>query len=73
MDSGFVVELIGYLGSAMIVISLTRTSLLKLRLFGLVGAAFFVAYSLIIKAYPIAVVNVVIVEALFALFRTRAR
>jgi hypothetical protein len=61
MDSGFVVELIGYLGSAMIVISLTRTSLLKLRLFGLVGAAFFVAYSLIIKAYPIAVVNVVIV------------
>ena len=61
MDSDLVVELIGYLGSAMIVISLTRTSLLKLRLFGLVGATFFLIYSLIIKAYPIAVVNVLIV------------
>jgi len=61
MDSDLVVELIGYLGSAMIVISLTRTSLLKLRLFGLGGAIFFVVYSLIIKAYPIAVVNVLIV------------
>ena len=61
MNSDFVVELVGYLGSAFVVVSLTRTSILKLRLFGLVGATVFVVYSLIIKAYPIAVVNVVIV------------
>ena len=61
MDADFLVELVGYLGSAMVVLSLTRTSILKLRLFGLVGASIFVVYSLIIEAYPIAVVNVVIV------------
>ena len=61
MDSDFIVELIGYVGSAMVVLSLTRTSILKLRLFGLVGATIFVVYSLFIQAYPIAVVNVVIV------------
>lgn len=61
MNSDFIVELIGYVGSAFVVVSLTRTSILKLRLFGLAGAAFFVVYSVIIEAYPIAVVNIVIV------------
>jgi len=61
VNSDFIVELIGYVGSAFVVVSLTRTSILKLRLFGLAGAAFFVVYSVIIEAYPIAVVNIVIV------------
>ncbi|MDH5372660.1 MAG: hypothetical protein OEX97_06920 [Acidimicrobiia bacterium] len=61
MNSDFVIELVGYLGSALVVLSLTRTSILKLRFFGLAGALIFVAYSLMIKAYPIAVVNVLIV------------
>ena len=61
MDSDFIIQLVGYLGSAFVVISLTRTSILKLRVFGLVGASIFLIYSLIIEAYPIAVVNVVIV------------
>lgn len=60
MDSGFIIEAVGYLGSALLIVSMTRTSILKLRLFGLVGSVFFLAYSLLIKAYPIAVVNVVI-------------
>jgi len=54
-------ELVGYLGSLLIVISLTRTSLLHLRLVGLAGSGAFLVYSLLIKAYPIAVVNVVII------------
>ena len=61
MDSDLIIELVGYLGSAFVVISLTRTSILKLRVFGLVGAAIFLIYSLIIAAYPIALVNAVIV------------
>ncbi len=61
MNSELIVELIGYIGSAFVIVSLTRTSILKLRLFGLTGATFFVAYSVIIEAYPIAVVNVIIV------------
>lgn len=54
-------ELVGYLGSLLIIISLTRTSILHLRLVGLAGSASFLIYSLLIQAYPIAVVNVVII------------
>ena len=44
----------------MLIVSMTRTSILKLRVFGLVGSLVFLTYSLLIEAYPIAVVNVVI-------------
>lgn len=54
-------ELVGYLGSLLIIISLTRTSLLHLRLIGLAGSTTFLIYSLLIQAYPIAIVNVVII------------
>lgn len=61
MSAASAYEVIGYVGSALIVISLTRTSLLKFRLFGLAGSMTFLVYSLLIGAYPIAVVNVVII------------
>ena len=54
-------ELVGYLGSLLLVISLTRTSLLHLRLVGTAGSAAFVVYSLLISAYPVALVNLVII------------
>lgn len=60
MDADFIIEAIGYLGSALLIVSMTRTSILKLRVFGLVGSLIFLTYSLLIGAYPIAVVNVVI-------------
>lgn len=55
------VELVGYLGSLLIVISLTRTSILHLRLIGLAGSTAFLVYSILIEAYPIAVVNVIVI------------
>jgi hypothetical protein len=61
MSASTIYELIGYVGSALIVVSLTRTSLLKFRLWGLVGSMTFLVYSLLIEAYPIAIVNVVII------------
>ncbi len=54
-------ELVGYLGSLFIIISLTRTSILHLRLIGMAGSATFLIYALLIEAYPIALVNVVII------------
>jgi hypothetical protein len=67
-------ELIGYAGSALIVVSLTRTSILKLRLFGLAGAATFVIYGFLIGAYPVALVNgAIVVVHLFFLRRLLAR
>ncbi len=61
MSTSAIYELVGYAGSTLIVISLTRKSILKLRVFGLAGAVVFLVYSTLIQAYPIAIVNVVII------------
>ena len=52
-------ELIGYLGSAFIIVSLIQKSIVKLRLLGLAGSLTFLVYSIAIAAYPIAVVNAI--------------
>lgn len=54
------VELVGYLGSLLIVLSMTRTSILQLRVIGLAGSITFFAYSLLIGAVPVTIVNSVL-------------
>ena len=61
MSTSVLYQTIGYIGSALIVLSLTMKSLLKLRLIGLAGAVVFTAYGLLIEAYPVAGVSAVIV------------
>ena len=51
------VELIGYLGSVLVAISLMMRSLLRLRLINLVGALFFTIYGILLGAYPVAFLN----------------
>lgn len=51
------VELIGYLGSLLVAISLSMKSVWKLRWINLVGSAFFSFYGYLIGAMPIFVVN----------------
>ncbi len=53
-----ILELIGYLGSALIVISLTRSSVVRLRLWNLAGAAVFCVYAVLIQAWPVVALNV---------------
>ncbi|MEM7287232.1 MAG: hypothetical protein AAF480_12835 [Actinomycetota bacterium] len=60
MDANLVIEAVGYLGSGLIVLSITQRSILRLRLLGLAGSLTFLAYALSIGAYPIAVVNVIV-------------
>ena len=55
------VELIGYLGSILVAISLMMRSLLRLRLINLIGALFFTIYGLLLGAYPVAFLNGLIV------------
>jgi len=55
------VELIGYLGSILVAISLMMKSLLRLRVINLVGALFFTGYGILLGAYPVAVLNGLIV------------
>lgn len=55
------VELIGYLGSILVAISLMMKSLLRLRIINLIGALFFTIYGVLLGAYPVAFLNGLIV------------
>ena len=61
MPTSLIYEIIGYLGSLLVAISLTMRSILKLRIVNLIGAAFFTVYGLLIQAYPVAAMNFFIV------------
>lgn len=54
-------EFIGYFGSVLIAISLTMKSLLRLRLINLAGALVFTVYGILIRAYPVAALDGIIV------------
>ncbi|MDM8528708.1 hypothetical protein QUF58_10950 [Anaerolineales bacterium HSG24] len=61
MDFLSVYEIIGYIASILVAVSLTMSSILKLRVINLIGAACFTVYGLLIAAYPVAAVNFIIV------------
>lgn len=54
-----VFEIVGYVASGFIVLSLIQKSILRLRLIGLAGSMSFIAYGLLIDALPIVAVNVI--------------
>lgn len=60
MEAAFVYELIGYLGSALVIVSIMQTSIFKLRGIGLIGSAVFLTYGLLIGAFPIVLVNLTV-------------
>ena len=55
------IELIGYLGSALVVASMLMSSVVKLRVINTVGSGIFAAYALIIHSYPTALMNICLV------------
>lgn len=55
------IEIIGYVGSILVAISLMMKSLLRLRIINLFGALFFTVYGILLKAYPVAFLNGLIV------------
>lgn len=54
------VEYVGYLSSILIGISMFMKNIVKLRFINLIGCILFTIYGFIIKAYPVAIVNLVI-------------
>ncbi|MFA9443878.1 YgjV family protein [Egicoccus sp. AB-alg6-2] len=56
-----VVELIGYLASALIVVSLLMASVLRLRVVNLVGSLVFTTYGVLIDSPPVVIANAAIV------------
>jgi hypothetical protein len=54
-------EWLGYVASVLVATSLVTTSILRLRVLNLAGAVVFVVYSVWIRAWPVAAVNLAIV------------
>jgi len=61
MEKHLFLELFGYAASLVIAVSLMMSSLLRLRCINLIGATSFAIYGLLIHAYPVAVLNSLIV------------
>ena len=59
--SSSTIELIGYLASALVVLSLIMSSVLRLRIIGLTGAVVFATYGALIDSVPVMVTNGAIV------------
>jgi hypothetical protein len=57
MDTHFWLEMVGYLASVLVAISLMMRSLLRLRVINSLGCVVFVLYGILIHAYPVAVLN----------------
>ena len=55
------IEMLGYMASGLVALSLMMRSLRKLRIINLVGSLLFTVYGFIIGAYPVAVLNAFIV------------
>ena len=50
MDTHMIVELIGYFGSALVLLSFLMTSVVKLRIINMAGGVICTIYSLVIHA-----------------------
>lgn len=55
------IEWIGYLASILIAISMFMKDIIKLRFINSIGSLCFVIYGVAIKAYPVALLNSIIV------------
>ncbi len=66
------VEWVGYTASLLVLVSLMMASILRLRIFNLIGATVFCIYGLLIHSYPVAGMNFLIVLSnIYYLFKLR--
>ena len=57
MDTQFIIEAVGYIGSAIVLVSFLMTSVFRLRVVNTAGSLIFMVYALIIHSYPTAIMN----------------
>lgn len=60
MSTSTIYELIGYVGSILIVVSLAMSSVIRLRIVNLIGAIVFTTYGILIGSLPVLLTNLVI-------------
>lgn len=61
MDTHTLLELFGYIGSAMVIISMLMSSIIKLRIINTIGSVISGIYALICSAIPLALMNLCLV------------
>ena len=72
MDTKLLIELFGYLGSALVVVSMLMSSVIRLRVINTIGSVIFAIYALIIHSYPTALMNFFLVGInIYQLLRLR--
>ncbi len=60
MEAQTIYEIVGYVASLLVVVSLAMSSLIRLRIVNLAGALLFAVYGALISAWPIVITNGVI-------------
>ena len=60
-DTKVIIEAVGYLGSALVLVSFLMASVVKLQVVNSIGSIIFATYALIIHSYPTAVMNICLV------------
>lgn len=61
MTLSTIFELIGYLGSLLVIVSMLMTSVVKLRIINTIGSVIFGVYALLILSYPTAVLQLFLI------------
>ncbi len=61
MNAKFILELIGYTGSLLVIASMLMTSVVKLRIINTIGSVIFCGYALAIHSYPTAAMQVCLI------------
>lgn len=61
MTKEMIIEIVGYIGSFLVLVSFLMTSVVKLRIVNTIGSLIFMIYALIIHSYPTAVMNACLV------------
>ncbi len=59
--SSTALELFGYLGSLLVLVSMLMSSVVRLRVINMIGSAIFATYAILIRSYPTAFLNACLV------------
>lgn len=61
MDPALMIELFGYLGSTLVVVSMLMASVVKLRVINTIGSVISATYAFIIGSFPLALMNICLI------------
>lgn len=75
MDTSVMIEVFGYIGSALVVVSMLMSSIVKLRVINTIGSIISGIYAVICGAFPLALMNFCLITinavSLYKLLRTK--